>query len=788
MGKYITEAQLLKIMYSKSLYRFLKDFWNTCDSSNFKGSLLTEYMCECFMYSVRNFVPKINKEDWATEEQINKVIQEITTKGIVYSSNYYYKDKKVIAVLDKSNYKKFKEPKGFFNAINYSFMEEWLTDDKIYGEQKKGYERKTVIKKLTPEDVSEFVIHNFFEEAKNKLNHNINLPPSHCKSKTLNVMAGDWLFSMSGIKLVSLSHTGSLATDFNSQRQRVIRSDLWKKVYPDLKIIKDTSESLIGNHYGELYSQPFLSMTGKHMDIAILDDLVDAHDTVKLGEHLNNAKAFMQHTLPSRKSDPSKSVIWNVMQRLGASDITGWIAENQSTEWTKTIMSAKAKEKEIYIFPISGKVWVRDVRNECELILGKSGNVLEYKNESLKIVGDYLWSEQFGDYSGIECSVGKAVFNTQYQQDPANSDKSIIKKEDIQYADIEDFDFFTQTYASHDLPFKGGDENDLHGSIIAFSRDGKLYIDDMDERHRSYKEQKEYISAIADAYPGVLQVVEDKANGPAVIDDLRDLLNGNLIPFNPGTNDKIKRLEIAQVYMKDIYFLRHGGQTREMCGQLIQRLLDFPFVRYKDIVDAFSMLLIYYFVDNQYSVFYSSLSDDNVIQTTKTSIDNNGKYLVTLVNNQIIRYNTIDGAVLKYGDIWKFIKVAVSYSDNSFIVIDSKTLRANPQSATIFMKEWFKGTRLIYDPVGNLEGVIKLAKLQPCPQTEQSEFILLMQSGLAKGNLKFLNTQSEVLSDLKQVRWNKELMAKGERVIDYTNNYSVLLTGIVSATRGKLPF
>lgn len=787
MGR-ITEAQLLKIMYSKSLYRFLKDFWNTCDSSNFKGSLLTEYMCECFMYSVRGFVPKKNKEDWISEEKLQEIISKIQEKGLIYSTNYYYKDRKVIAVLDKYNYKNYKAPKEPYNAINYSFMEEWLTDDSVYGEQQAGFERKTVIKYLTPGDIQEFIIHNFYEDAKDKLNHNINLPPSHCKSKTLNVMAGDWLFSMSGVKLVSLSHTGSLATDFNAQRQRVIRSDLWKKVYPDLKIIKDTSDSLIGNHYGELYSQPFLSMTGKHMDIAILDDLVDAHDTVKLGEHLNNAKAFMQHTLPSRKSDPGKSIIWNVMQRLGASDITGWIKENQNSEWSQTVMPAKAKEKEIYIFPISGKIWVRDVRNECKLILDDNGNVIDYGQDSLTSVGDYLWSEQFGDYSGIERSVGKAVFNTQYEQDPASSDKSIIKKEDIQYADAEEFEFFTQTYASHDLPFKGGDENDLHGCVIAFSRNGKLYIDDMDERHRSYREQKEWISAIADAYPGVLQVVEDKANGPAVIDDLRDLLNGNLIPFNPGTDDKIKRLEIAQVYMKDVYFLRHGGQTREMCGQLIQRLLDFPFVRYKDIVDSFSMLLLYFFVDNQYSVFYSSMSDDNIIQTEKVVSDNNGKYLVTLQNGQLVRYNTIDGAVLKYGDIWKFIKVAITYSDNSFTVIDSKTLRANPQSATDFMKDWFKGTRLIYDPVGNLEGIIKLAKLQPCPQSDQNEFILLMQSGLAKGNLKFLNTQSEVISDLKQVRWNKELMARGEKIIDYTNNYSVLLTGIVSATRGKLPF
>lgn len=789
----ISEYQIRRIMYNKSLYKFLRDFWSTCDSSKFKGSLLTEYMCECYMYSVRRFLPESAKEDWVTEDKINSIIENIKKYGVVYSANHLYKDNKVKAVLNKNNYEEYFN-KGYsgncVDAINYTFMKEWLTDDDTYGEQFEGFERTSVIKELTPKDVSEFEIHNFFEEAKLLNNHNLNLPPSHSKSKTLNVMSGDWLFSLYGIKLVSLSHTGDLATDFNKQRQQIIKSELWNKIYKNIQITKDTANSIEGSHAGKLYSQPYLHMTGSHMDVAVLDDLVDAHNTVKLGENLRNAKAFMQHTLPSRRNDPSKSVVWNVMQRLGAEDVTGWIIENQKDQWSYTIMPARAVRKEIYIFPVSGKIWVRDVRNKCSLAIDtETGDVVDYGPEKLETEGDYLWVEQYGDYKGTEKSVGKSVFQTQYQQDPTSSDKSVIHEEDIQYADIEDYEYFSQTYVTHDLPFKGGDENDLHGTVIGFFRNNKLYIDDMDESHRSYREQKEWISTVADAYPGVLQIIEDKANGPAVIDDLSNLLNGNLVPFNPGTDDKIKRLEIAQVYMKDVYFLRHGGIVRDNCRALIQRLLDFPFVRYKDIVDAFSMLLLYVFVDNQFSVFYRSLNDENIIPIEEISMDNSGKYSVILGNSRTVRYSTIDGAILKYGDIWKCVKIAVSYSGGGeFTVIDSKTLRANPAEAVDFVKEWFKGCRLIFDPVGNLSGILKIAKLQPCPSVEQEEFITLIQSGLAKGCLKFLSNCSEVLSDLKQVRWNKELMAKGERIIDYTNNYSVLITGIISSTRGKMPF
>ena len=795
----ITESQIRKIMYNKSLYKFMRDFWSTCDSLKFKGSLLTEYMCECYMYSVRNFLPEKVKEDWVTAEDINRIINTIKERGIVYSANYLYKDKKVKYVLDKDTYKNFKYTGNAYDAIHYDFMEDWLTDDNTYGEQKEEFKRNSVIKELSGKDVEEFVIHNFFEEAKNLNNHNLNLPPSHSKSKTLNVMAGDWLFSMFGIKLVSLSHTADLATDFNKQRQQIIKSELWQKVYKNVAITKDSAESIEGSHSGKLYSQPYLHMTGSHMDVAILDDLVDAHNTIKLGENLKNAQAFMQHTLPSRRNDPNKSVVWNVMQRLGAEDVTGWIMNNQKDQWSYTVMSARAREKEIFIFPITGKVWVRDVRNKCSIGIDEDGRVVEYGEDKLETESDYLWAEQYGDYVGVEKAVGKSVFNTQYQQDPTSSDKAIIHEEDIQYADIEDFEYFTQTYTSHDLPFKGADENDLHGTVIGFWRDGKLYIDDMDESHRFYGEQKEWITTIADAYPGVLQVVEEKANGSAVIDDLTNLLNGRLIPFNPGMDDKEKRLEMAQVYMKDVYFLRHGGQLREKCGVLIKRLLDFPFVKYKDIVDAFSMLLLYVFVDNQFSVFYRSLTEDNILPVMNTGVgsdgnagvvvDSGGKYTVTMRNGRVNKYSTIDGAILKYGDIWKCVKIAVSYGGGgTFTIIDSHTMRANPAEAVEFVKSWFKGCRMIFDPNGNLNGILKIAKLSPCPAVEQDEFMTLIQSGLAKGNLLFLSTCSEVISDLKQVRWNKELMAKGEKIIDYKNNYSVLITGIISATRGKLPF
>lgn len=52
----LLQRKIYKEIYRKSLYDFVKDFWDTCDSDKFIDGKLIEYYCEVFQYMVRPWI------------------------------------------------------------------------------------------------------------------------------------------------------------------------------------------------------------------------------------------------------------------------------------------------------------------------------------------------------------------------------------------------------------------------------------------------------------------------------------------------------------------------------------------------------------------------------------------------------------------------------------------------------------------------------------------------------------------------------------------------------------
>lgn len=58
-----------KILVQKSLYEFVKYFWNTFDGAELKELWLMEYQAECFQFTVRSFLPDWIKADWISDDK-----------------------------------------------------------------------------------------------------------------------------------------------------------------------------------------------------------------------------------------------------------------------------------------------------------------------------------------------------------------------------------------------------------------------------------------------------------------------------------------------------------------------------------------------------------------------------------------------------------------------------------------------------------------------------------------------------------------------------------------------
>lgn len=563
---------LYREMYRKSLYDFVKDFWNTCDPSKFVAGKLIQYYCEVFQYFCRK---------WITYDETNIVLPE----------------------------------------------------------------------KRSDEEIVDI--------RQGKQNLCLNVPPRHTKSMIFNVFGPVWLWLSAPIKAVSISHTGGLAGEMNSKRYMIINSEKFKEMFDDIALVANTGSYLKDNRGGELRSLNKNAFTGYGGDVIVNDDLTNAETARKDMAEMENAWSYYKNTMPSRINDITKCIIMNIQQRLAPNDITGHILseEKLANTYTFVVMPAYFEKTTHYVCPITG-------------------DILTWKK------GEYLWPERFGDYQVLKAQVGDSVFETQYMQKPIASDKTVIKQDMIicrsklDCPDIVDADVI---YSSHDFPVKDKETSDYLGSVLAYKVGSTLYIKDCLEKKMAFVKSVEYVKQLDTFYPGIIQVIEDKANGSPILQQLQDEVAG-MQAYQPGSRSKFQRLESASLYMTsgNVVFIESKFdemtstyQLTDSLRNLTTRLINFPFIEHDDIIDAFSQLLLFCFMDRRYMVYGRAFNDMNVVDTTSK------KY----------QYSTV--FFNKEGDIWKILDIAVEYGiTTKLYVLREARFKGSVKEGLQFLKEF----------------------------------------------------------------------------------------------------
>lgn len=70
---------LRRVQVQKSLYQFVKYFWDTFDGAKLKDLWLMEYQAEMFQYSVRQFLPDWIKDEWISDDEYHQI--KLKTNG-----------------------------------------------------------------------------------------------------------------------------------------------------------------------------------------------------------------------------------------------------------------------------------------------------------------------------------------------------------------------------------------------------------------------------------------------------------------------------------------------------------------------------------------------------------------------------------------------------------------------------------------------------------------------------------------------------------------------------------
>ena len=449
----------------------------------------------------------------------------------------------------------------------------------------------------------------------------INVPPRTMKTVLLSIILPAWLLLHNNtLKIATVSYAADLSIDINNKRRTLINSDWYQEHFGDIVRAdkgENRQDSIVLESKGELYATSVGGVfTGKGANIIILDDPQKPGEMGTKGGR-DKAVEFFEKTLPTRFNDPATGVLLLIQQRLHKNDLTGYIEEKLGDSYRYVIVPAEFRDGgQEYTFPLTGK---KVVTQEGEL----------------------MWEERLPmDYlDGLKKQMGVYNYAAQLQQRPTSEGGAHVEREW--------FEKVAYTLAPHQLmkQFKDKDPEMygrlriIHSWDMNYTSDRKQEQDYIglaviahdDETETSYLLEVRQIKAIfsqtilavANKYEQYLNLygedrkkptilIENKANGGPIIEILKNKIAG-VIPFDPGTQNKVARLQSMTGIMASgnvrIPDTAIASNLDWSLTAFMNQLLEFPIVDHDDMVDAFTQALIYAHTDktkrrNKFEIFF----------------------------------------------------------------------------------------------------------------------------------------------------------------------------------------
>jgi predicted phage terminase large subunit-like protein len=298
----------------------------------------------------------------------------------------------------------------------------------------------------------------------------------------------------------------------------------------------------------------------------------DPHNPIQAESEVQREAALesFRLTLSTRLDDRKRGAMVVVMQRLHERDLS---ARFQELEPVHICLPAQAEIHTQIVFPRSGRIITRHP-------------------------GDVLWPERDdrAELARQARVLGSAAFAGQYQQQPAPAGGLIFQRDWFQYYD--GLPSGLEIAQSWDMAFKDTIDSDYVVGLVAGRRGADIYVIDRVKGQWAFSESCRQVEALARRYPATGTIlIEDAANGPAIIDALTHRVPG-IIAVSPE-GGKLARAQAAQprVEAGNVYLPNprpHGMliPERAWVEEFLHQLTVFPHGAHDDDVDAFTQLLV----------------------------------------------------------------------------------------------------------------------------------------------------------------------------------------------------
>jgi predicted phage terminase large subunit-like protein len=398
----------------------------------------------------------------------------------------------------------------------------------------------------------------------------INVPPRTAKSSLITVVWPVWTWILRpATRFLCASYSDKLAGDHSIKRRNLITSQWFQERFGSRFRLKDDRNRI--DHYDNdktgyhIATSVGGSGTGFGGDVCLGDDLLNAQGAFSEAAR-DSTNRWIDSTFSTRLNNPATGVFVHVSQRLADDDPTGHLLEQQPGKWVHIKIPLEAEHDERYIFPQSGRVVERT-----------RGEVLQPERFTPGVVEGL--KKKSREWAG------------QYQQRPAPNSGNIFQPDWWHYYRSGDsLPNFDQVAISVDCAFKSAVHND-YVSIQKWGAVGsRSYLLDCNTEHLGYTGTKVAIKAMnAHGRRASVILIEDKANGSAVIEELRrEDLGASVIAVNPEGGKESRAYAASSDCEAGNVFL---PEDAPWLSEFLHVAAHFPAVKHDDCIDAMTQFL-----------------------------------------------------------------------------------------------------------------------------------------------------------------------------------------------------
>lgn len=384
----------------------------------------------------------------------------------------------------------------------------------------------------------------------------VEMPPRHGKSAVITeTFESFFALRHPDKRIIATAYSDHLARKFGR-----LNRDKFKEFAPLFGLSLSTENfgannwSIEGRAGGMISTGIGGSLTGEGADLMIIDDPIKNAEAANSPAQRQKIWDEWESTLSTRLHDGASIIV--VMTRWNEDDLVGRLLENKSRDWIRIRLPAIAEEDDL---------------------LGREE-------------GEALWAEKYDEKWAEQkkIEVGSRTWSALYQQRPAPSKGTIFFRNWFKY--YKALPKLQSVIISWDMTFKDEETSDYVVGQVWGKAGAEYYLIDQVRAKMSFPATVQAVRSLAAKHPAArTKLVEDKANGTAVIATLRREISG-IIPINPQGGKIVRAQAVSPLFEAGNVYLPDPS-IAPWVHDYVEELVVFPNGKHDDQVDSTTQAL-----------------------------------------------------------------------------------------------------------------------------------------------------------------------------------------------------